>query len=151
MNPQAHRPILSVEDNDEDFYSLCHALKQAGVTNPVQRFASGRTAMQTLGTEEGCATAREAAFMLLDINMPGADGRELLELFRSRERALPVIVLSTSSHPDDIAFCYEKGANGYMIKPLDFHRWQEMVSTLAAYWLRTVALPPATAGQGGPL
>jgi len=142
MIHHANRPILSVEDSDEDFYSLCRALEDAGVTNPVRRCASGRLAMEALGSEEGCVAAREAAFVLLDLNMPGADGRELLEMFRSRERTVPVIVLSTSSHPDDVAFCYDKGANGYLVKPLEFERWQDMITKLAAYWLGTVALPP---------
>jgi CheY-like chemotaxis protein len=142
MSDHAHRPILSVEDSDEDFYSLCQALKFAGVGNPVRRCASGRAALEALGSAEGCAATREVAFVLLDLNMPGVDGRELLELFRSRERRVPVIVLSTSSHPDDVSFCYDNGANGYLVKPLEFEKWQEMMATVAAYWLRTVALPP---------
>jgi CheY-like chemotaxis protein len=142
MNQHAHRPILAVEDSDEDFFSLCQALKDAGVSNPVRRCASGRAAMEALASEAGWAAAREVAFVLLDLNMPGADGRELLELFRSHERRVPVIVLSTSSHPDDVSFCYDRGANGYLVKPLEFERWQEMMSTVAAYWLHTVALPP---------
>lgn len=149
MNKHAHRPILSVEDSDEDFYSLCQALKDAGVTNPVRRCASGRAAMEALGSAEGCAATRQAAFVLLDLNMPGADGRELLELFRRRERTVPVIVLSTSSHPADVSFCYDKGANGYLVKPLEFERWQEMISTVAAYWLHTVALPPRPTSSRG--
>lgn len=150
MSEHAHRPILYIEDSDEDFYSLCQALKDARVNNPVRRCASGRAALEALGSDEGCAAARESAFVLLDLNMPGADGRELLELFRSRERAVPVIVLSTSSHPDDVSFCYDKGANGYLVKPLEFERWQEMMSRVAAFWLQSVVLPPKKPlGEGG--
>jgi CheY-like chemotaxis protein len=142
MNQYADRPILSVEDSDEDFFSLCRALRDAGVSNPVHRCASGYAAMRALASDEGCGAMRGIALVLLDLNMPGADGRELLEMFRVRERSVPVVVLSTSSHPDDIAFCYDKGANGYLIKPLEFERWQEMIAIVAAYWLGTVALPP---------
>lgn len=145
MSDVALRPILSVEDSDEDFASLCQALKDAGVSNPVRRLASSSAALEALGTETGCAASREAAFVLLDLNMPGADGRELLELFRSREKCVPVLVLSTSSHPDDIAFCYAKGANSYLVKPLEFERWQAMIASLAGYWLNTVRLPPRSA------
>ncbi|MBG0794253.1 response regulator [Methylocystis sp. H62] len=142
MSEHQNRPIVSVEDSDEDFASLCQALNDAGVTNPVQRCASGRAALDALSSDKGCVATRKAAFVLLDLNMPGADGRGLLELFRSRERSVPVIVLSTSSYPDDIAFCYDKGANGYLVKPLEYDRWQEMIARVATYWLETVALPP---------
>lgn len=141
MSEHAHRPILSIEDSDEDFYSLCMALKDAGVSNPVRRFASGQAAIDALASADGRAAAREAAIVLLDLNVPGADGREVLELFRSGDRRVPVIVLSTSSHPDDVAYCYDKGANSYLLKPLEFERWREMIATLATYWLRTVVLP----------
>lgn len=142
MSDTALRPILSVEDNDEDFYALRQALADAGVTNPLQRCASGGAAFEALTSEEGCAAAGQAALVLLDLNMPGTDGRELLEAFRHRERTVPVVILSTSSHPGDIDFCYRNGANGYLVKPLEFERWQEMMAKVAAYWLGTVTLPP---------
>jgi CheY-like chemotaxis protein len=141
MSDNTQRTIIAVEDSDEDFYSLCAALKHAGVTNPVQRFSDSRAAMAAIEAKKGRGATCDGALILLDLNMPGADGRELLERFRSRERAIPVIVLSTSSHPDDIDFCYRAGANGYLVKPLEFERWQEMMVNVAAYWLRTVALP----------
>jgi CheY-like chemotaxis protein len=141
------RAILSVEDSDVDFYSLCQALKGAGISNPVTRCADSGTAVKSLGAAEGCSHAREAALILLDLNMPGIDGRELLQLFRSREPAIPVVVLSTSSHPDDIEFCYRAGANGYLVKPLEFDDWKNMIATVADYWLKTVKLPAPTSGQ----
>ena len=144
MTEAARRTILSVEDSDEDFFSLCYALKDAGVANPVRRCASSRAAAAALASEAGCAEIRQAAFVLLDLNMPGIDGRELLEMFRKSDRTLPVIVLSTSAHPDDVAFCYSAGANGYLVKPLEFERWKDMMATVAAYWLRAVILPPPT-------
>lgn len=141
MTGNALRPILSIEDSDEDFYSLCMALRYAGVANPVQRCADSRTACALLDTEAGCAKVREAAFILLDLNMPGMDGRELLTLFRKRGPAIPVIVLSTSSHPSDVDFCYKAGANAYLVKPLEFDRWEQMIGILARHWLDTVILP----------
>ena len=135
MSAQALRPILSVEDCDEDFYSLCIALQQLGVANPVKRYANSKAALMLLDTESGCAIAREAAVILLDLNMPGIDGRQLLKLFRNRERRVPVVVFSTSSHDDDIAFCRREGANDYLVKPLEFDRWRELLSEFAAKWL----------------
>jgi CheY-like chemotaxis protein len=137
---------LSVEDSDEDFFSLCQALKDAGVANLVRRYPSSRAAAAALATEAGCAEIRQAAFVLLDLNMPGIDGRELLELLRKTDRTLPVIVLSTSAHPDDVAFCYSAGASSYLVKPLEFDRWREMMATVAAYWRSALTLPPFLAG-----
>jgi response regulator of citrate/malate metabolism len=50
----------------------------------------------------------------------------------------------TSAHPDDVAFCYDNGARSYLVKPLEFEKWQEMMTSVTAYWLRTVSLPPRT-------
>ncbi len=130
------RPILSVEDSDEDFFSLCVALEDLGIANPVQRCAHSRVARALLESETGCGVARDAAVILLDLNMPGVDGRELLTLFRKRDQSVPVVVLSTSSSPNDIAFCRESGADDYLIKPLEFDRWREQLAVLAKKWLR---------------
>ena len=134
--------ILSVEDSDEDFYSLRQALKGAGIANPVRRCADSAAAFAALATEDGCIEARRAALIFLDLNMPGVDGRELLEAFRKRDRTVPVIVLSTSSHSDDIGVSYAAGANSYLVKPLEFEGFQNMIATTCQYWLKTVALPP---------
>ena len=135
MTEHALRPILSVEDSDEDFFSLCFTLQVLGVANPVERCANSRIARARLESKEGCALAREAAVILLDLNMPGVDGRQLLSLFRKRERDVPVVILSTSSHPSDIAYCQKEGANDYLVKPLELDRWRDMVGQFAEKWL----------------
>ena len=142
MMQTEERAILAVEDSDEDFYSLRQALKGAGIANPVRRCADSAAAFAALAMEDGCAEARRAAIILLDLNMPGVDGRELLQAFRQRDRTVPVIILSTSSHPDDIVASYEAGANSYLVKPLEFGSFQDMIATTCQYWLKTVALPP---------
>jgi CheY-like chemotaxis protein len=141
MSGVSKRPILSVEDNDEDFHNLCMALEDAGVTNRVRRCPSSRIATDAIGTVEGCAEARESAFVLLSLDIRGLENRTLLEQFRQRERKLPVIVLSKSSQSDDVAFCYRAGANGYLVKPVAYAQWREMMATVAAYWLHTAMLP----------
>lgn len=75
---------------------------------------------------------------MLDLNLPGIDGSRLLREFRARDpkRAVPVIVLSTSSHPRDIDDCYRAGADAYMIKPLELEDWESKVGRLAESWLR---------------
>jgi CheY-like chemotaxis protein len=141
MKTPALRPILFVEDSDEDFYSLCAALEGLGVANPVERCANSKIARAMLETPDGCAKAREAAVILLDLNMPGVDGRQLLSLFRNSERERPVVVLTSSSHQNDIDFCTKAGANDYVVKPLEFDRWQEVIGELVAKWLPDASPP----------
>jgi CheY-like chemotaxis protein len=135
MDTPALQPILSVEDSDEDYLSLRFALEGLGVANPVERCPNSNLARALLVSEEGCVMAREAAVILLDLNMPGVDGRQLLELFRKIEHDKPVVVFTTSSNQSDIDFCTKAGANDYVVKPLEFDRWQEVVGELIAKWL----------------
>ena len=141
MNQGDLRPILYVEDSDEDYASLCFALQACGVANPVERCADGRLARAALSTAAGCARARAAAIILLDLNLPGVSGHELLTLFRQRGATAPVIVFSTSSHASDVSYCYRAGANAYLVKPLEFDRWQEMLGAMAHHWLKDVVHP----------
>ena len=136
------RPILSIEDSDEDYYSICQALKAAGIRNPVRRCADSRSAWASLDSDQGCLEARHAAFVLLDLNMPGVDGRDLLRRFRARDATVPVVILSTSAHVRDIESCYQAGANAYVVKPFDPGEWQRRLAAVAAFWLDTVVLPP---------
>ena len=79
--------------------------------------------------------------MLFDLNMPGVEGCEFLRMFRQREKLVPVLVLSTSSHPDDIEGCYHAGANAYLVKPFELEDWQTMMATTANFWLNIAQLP----------
>jgi CheY-like chemotaxis protein len=130
--------IISVEDSDTDFLALQHALQAAGVTNRVQRCESGRAAVGYLLSDENAPLAAKASLIMLDLNLPGVDGRELLRKMRARDpmRAVPIIVLSTSSHPKDIDNCYRAGADAYMVKPLELEDWETKVGQLAQSWLK---------------
>lgn len=129
--------IISVEDSDTDFLALQHALHVAGVPNPIERCESGRAAMESLLAETASPLVERASLIMLDLNLPGVDGRRLLRELRARdpERAVPVIVLSTSSHPRDIDDCYRAGADAYMVKPLELEDWETKVGQLAHSWL----------------
>ncbi|RUP00585.1 response regulator [Hyphomicrobium sp.] len=131
-------PVLSIEDNDTDFMTLEHALRSAGVKNPVKRWEDGRIAMNSLSADAGNSVAMKAALILLDLNLPGVDGLQLLRALRAldRDRRIPVLILSTSSHSRDIDACYLAGANGYVIKPLELNAWETRVGDLAEKWLR---------------
>jgi len=129
--------ILSIEDNDTDFMTLQFALRSAGVKNPVERWDNGRSALQTIIDGDDQSAAFSASLILLDLNLPGADGLQLLKALRARDpsRRIPVLVLSTSSHPRDIDACYLAGADGYVVKPLELQAWESDVNDIAEKWL----------------
>jgi len=137
------RPIISVEDSDQDFTALRYALNAAGVRNPVERCESGSHALSILNSKDGCPLADRASLILLDLNLPGVDGLELLKEFRNLDpkRLVPVIVLSTSAHPADVDRCYRAGANAYVVKPFELDEWKTKVGQLAEFWLRAAELP----------
>ena len=128
--------ILSVEDSDTDFVALQFALKAAGIKNRVERCANGRLAMDMLGRDD-CPLSEKASLILLDLNLPGVDGRQVLKAMRARDpkREVPVIVLSTSSHQRDIDDCFRAGADAYTVKPLEVEEWETQVASLAERWL----------------
>jgi CheY-like chemotaxis protein len=138
--------IISVEDSDTDFLALQYALSAAGVTNPLERCENGMKAAGCL-LSDGVALAEKASLILLDLNLPGIDGRDLLRKVRAQdpERTVPIIVLSTSSHPKDIDNCYRAGADAYMVKPLELEDWETKVGQLAHSWLK----PQDSAGRCG--
>jgi len=136
------RPILLIEDSDEDFEITSMAIRQAGVTNPLMRCRTGREARDYIGQRGHFMHAVEPLFILVDLNIPGVDGRQILaELRRSPWlSAVPAIVLSTSTTAGDIRLSYQLGAAGYLVKPVDFERFQAMMETLTQYWMRVVRL-----------
>jgi len=83
------------------------------------------------------------ALVLMDLNMPGLDGRDALAAIRAEPafRGLPVVILSTSANPRDVAFCYFHGANAYHVKPVRYTDHLQLLAELLVYWLRIVILP----------
>jgi DNA-binding response OmpR family regulator len=135
--------IISVEDSDTDFMALQFALQAAGVKTPVERCASGRVAMDSLLEADDCPLTQKARLILLDLNLPGVDGRQLVKELRARDlnREVPIIVLSTSSHQKDIDYCYQAGADAYLVKPLELDEWETKVAALVEFWLRAACAP----------
>ncbi len=129
--------IVTIEDNDTDFMTLQHALKAAGVTNPIERCKNGAKAAHRLLSDPEHIADR-LCLIMLDLNLPGLDGRELLWKVRALDpaRAVPIIVLSASAHPTDIDQCYRAGADAYMVKPLELEDWETKVGQLAQCWLK---------------
>jgi CheY-like chemotaxis protein len=137
------RPILVIEDADEDFDVLSSSLRRADVPNEILRCATGREISTYMGTVTGQPASRCPAIILLDLNLPGADGRKVLRDLREHPllRAVPVIILTTSAQPSDVEACYRLGASGYMVKPVDLHEFESMVRQMSDYWLCCVTLP----------
>jgi len=135
------RSVVSVEDSDTDFMALQFALKAAGLNVPLTRCSNGREAIDWMENAPSCNLSERASLVLMDLNLPGIDGLQLLKAFRQRDpnRNVPVIVLTTSSHPRDIASCYAAGADAYLTKPLALEEWESKVGSLTDYWLTAAA------------
>lgn len=136
--------ILLVEDSETDAELTLQALKQGKLENTVHHVKDGVEAMQFLRKEGDFAGASRPDLILLDLNMPRLDGREVLKQIREDEslKVIPVVVLTTSSHDKDILETYGLAANSYIVKPVDLNSFFEVVRAISNFWVRVVALPP---------
>ena len=142
------QPLLVIEDSDEDFETLGRMMRKSSVIHPVYRCADGDEALDFLyhtGEYIDSAKAPRPAMILLDLNLPGTDGREVLEQIKQdRElKIIPVVVLTTSSNPGDIEVCYQYGVNGYILKPIDIKKLMRTIQVIIDYWFEVVILPDA--------
>ena len=140
------QPILLVEDTPEDAEATLRAFKKAGMANPIFHCKDGDDALDYLrqkGQYADPAKSPRPGMILLDLNMPGTDGREVLAEIKADEklRQIPVIVLTTSSDERDIQVCYRDGANSYIQKPVDMKGFLESIQRLVDYWYHIVLLP----------
>ena len=131
--------ILLVEDDPKDVEFTLAAFKTAKLANSVQVTADGETALEMLDGRENRRKATEQALpqlVLLDLHLPGMHGLEVLRRIKSdrRLKAVPVVVLSGSQNDGDIHEAMRLGANAYLIKPLDFHRFAEVTPKLRFRW-----------------
>ena len=139
------RPVLIVEDSDEDFEVTCWALRQAGLTRPIIRSVRAEDALLRLCPipPQPDWLDKMPCLVLLDLNLPGMNGQQLLKELRQAgyPPTIPVVILSTSSNPRDVADCYRLGAAGYLCKPLSLHQYIEKMRGLIHYWFDAVMLP----------
>ena len=129
--------ILLVEDSAPDAMLIRQALREAGVEGNVEVVTDGEQALARL--RRGAAPD----LMLLDLNLPRKDGRAVLAEMRDDDalREIPVIVLTTSSAPHDVRYCYQHGANSYVRKPLGLDRLVDTARTIREFWFDTATLP----------
>jgi len=138
--------VLLVEDDVEDIEITRRAFKTGGIRNPLYVVRDGEEAMEFLqrrGRYADPAAAPRPGLILLDLNLPGLDGREVLRLIKngSSLRRIPVVVLTTSSEEIDVLSSYEFGANSYITKPAEFDRFLEAIVTIGRYWLSIARIP----------
>lgn len=139
------RPILVVEDSAEDFTALGRAFRKHALQNPVLRCEDGDQALSYLqgyGKAVGWP-ATLPAIVLLDLNLPGTDGRTVLDTLKKDPllHDIPVIIFSTSSSARDISDCYRLGANSYLTKPIEYKALEEKIRLTINYWLGASELP----------
>lgn len=143
--------ILVVEDNEDDWEATRRSFQKNHFLNEIKWCQSGQEAWHYLKpnrTDAGESLEQLPELILLDLNMPGIDGRQLLELIKAdpKLKAIPVIVLTTSDDQRDISRCYELGASTYIQKPVTFDGLTNAVKTLKDYWFG-VALLPKKSGE----
>ena len=141
-----NQPILLVEDSPEDFEATVRAFNRSGLRNPIVRCEDGDTALDYLHRRGRYAPPEQAprpGVILLDLNLPGTDGREVLQEIKGTEelRQIPVIVLTTSTDDRDVTACYRAGANSYIQKPVDMDGFIRAIERLNGYWFEVVVLP----------
>ncbi len=136
--------ILLVEDNPGDVRLAQEALYDAKMSNNLNVVSDGVEALAYLRREGRHAKAPRPDLVLLDLNLPKKDGREVLEEVKEDPdlRTIPIVVLTTSDAEGDVIRSYELHANAYVRKPVDFDAFIEVVRTIEDFWFTVVKLPP---------
>jgi two-component system response regulator len=140
MKGMSERVILLVEDSSIDEELTLRALRKSKITNRVVIARDGADALDYLfirGAHAGRDPKEVPQVVLLDLNLPKIGGHEVLQRIRADERTrlLPVVILTSSKEHKDLLGGYASGANGYVVKPVDFTQFAEAVLQLGTYWL----------------
>lgn len=137
--------ILLVEDNPGDVRLTREALKDSKMHNTLHVASDGVEALRFLRGEGEHKGSPRPDIILLDLNLPRKDGREVLAEIKAYEslRRIPVVILTTSDDEHDILRSYDLHANCYITKPLDLRQFATIVKTIENFWFQIVKLPPA--------
>jgi len=136
MTTRKEKIIVVIEDSGEDFETIEWLLKKTGYEFVLKRFEFADDAIDYLKNNP------PPVFVLLDLNLNGTDGHETLKTIKEDEKwcLIPVIILTTSTDPKDIEFCYRNGTAGYFHKPVNFEKFGRSLQILMDYWLYAVIL-----------
>ncbi|MDZ7954326.1 response regulator [Nostoc sp. DedQUE09] len=154
MTKKLHEPLLVVEDSNEDFRMLQRLMRRMSVQNPIHRCTNGDEVLEFLYQLGNNAYTKgedppnpkvvlRPSVILLDLNLPGIDGRDILDRLKQDKsfKGIPIVVFTTSSNPKDIELCYQKGANGYLVKPMDAQELKKTIQAFVDYWLEANTPP----------
>ena len=135
--------IVLVDDDDEDAFVLRKAFSGGRIPVDFEHLLGGGDLMTYLSGVSRLSADRSPSLILLDINMPGMDGFEVLRKLRSEEatRAIPVVMFTTSGLPEDIDRAYREGANSYFVKPSSVGDLRKFVDSIDQYWFQVAKLP----------
>jgi len=135
--------ILLVEDNEGDVGLIEEVLEEARIKNILHVATDGEEAIRFLHHEGKFAGSPRPDIILLDLNLPKKDGREVLREIKedSNLKKIPVVILTTSGAEKDILRAYELHTNAYVTKPLDFDQFIMVIKSIASFWLEIVKLP----------
>jgi two-component system, chemotaxis family, response regulator Rcp1 len=136
--------ILLVEDNPADIRLVQEVFKEARIHNKMHVALNGEKAMQLLHRKSEYAHVSRPDLIILDLNLPKKDGKEVLKEIKEDEnlKTIPVVILTTSNAEDDLIETYKNNANCYITKPVDLDNFIKVVKTIENFWLSIVKLPP---------
>ena len=144
MRPDFH--IVLIEDSRADAQIIERALDEGELPHRLTVFQDGRTALNYLSQlcDQDHAAELQPDLILLDLNLPGIDGFQVLREIKSHPqlRILPVVVLTTSGRDEDVLQTHHDGANTFIQKPSEYPRYRHLVATLRSYWHDTATRPP---------
>lgn len=148
-----NQPILVVEDSPEDWMIMQRAFSKGNMNNTLIRVENGDDALDYLyhrGAYSDQTKAPRPGIILLDLNLPGTDGREVLAEVKADPnlRSIPVVVLTTSKDERDIEACYDHGASSYILKPVDMKGFLRAITKLEDYWFEIAVLPRGVKNDG---
>ena len=137
--------ILMADDDAEDCLLVKEAVAETQLPHVLRFVADGEELLEYLNRTGRYANggAPRPNLILLDLNMPRKDGREVLGYLQKDAgfKTIPVVVLTTSASEDDVNYCYRNGANSFVCKPATFRAWIDTIRTLCSYWFQLVNLP----------
>jgi two-component system, chemotaxis family, response regulator Rcp1 len=145
MNPVALRPIaiLLVEDSPSDATLTIRSLERSKLTNQIHWVEDGETAMEFLRQQGEHTQSPRPDLILLDLNLPGMNGCEVLQAVKSDPQLhnIPIVILTTSDNQTDINFAYQMNANCYITKPVDLEQFVQAIQMISTFWLTIVKRP----------
>ena len=135
--------ILLVEDDENDLRITQRALAKSAVPVQIRVVRDGQEALDYLHGRPPYVGRKRPGLVLLDISLPKMNGMDVLRAVKSDPalRPIPILMLTTSARPEDIATAYTHGANGYVCKPIHFARFVEVVADVSEYWGRVARVP----------